>query len=98
MQINDRRREFRQHDRAEVQTVFASAENTMIQTIEVQNVMCGGCANNITKRLGALDGVTGIEVNVATGAVSFDASEDQLTAIKSSLAAWGYPEKVVSEL
>lgn len=65
----------------------------MRQTLSVANIMCNGCANTITGELGLLDGVSGIDVEVASGKVSFDADPAKLDAIKVRLAALGYPEK-----
>ena len=65
----------------------------MQQTIEVANIMCGGCASTIKRELGLLEGVSEISVDVAAGKVSFDAAGDRLDAISSRLGALGYPEK-----
>lgn len=65
----------------------------MQQTIEVANIMCGGCADTIKRELGAVVGVSGVAVDVPTGKVSFDAAPEEVPAIRSRLAAIGYPEK-----
>lgn len=73
--------------------VVGIAEPSMQHTLEVANIMCGGCADTIQRELGAVDGVSGVAVDVPTGKVSFDAASEDIPAIRSRLAAIGYPEK-----
>ena len=68
----------------------------MRQTLCVANIMCAGCASTVTPELGRLDGVSGIEVDVASGNVWFDADAGTLEAIRGRLAAIGYPEKAAA--
>ena len=63
------------------------------EKIDVMNVTCGGCASKIKNGLKEMPGVTGVDVEIATGAVMVTGetlSRDTLTA---KLAALGYPEK-----
>ncbi len=73
--------------------VVGIAESSMQHTLGVANIMCSGCADTIKRELGAVDGVSGIAVDVPTGKVSFDAAPEGVPAIRSRLAAIGYPEK-----
>ncbi|MCO6494489.1 MAG: heavy-metal-associated domain-containing protein, partial [Bacteroidetes bacterium] len=49
-----------------------------MQQIEffVDNIKCGGCANTVTKKLNAYEGVTDVAVNVEEGRVSFSAPDN----------------------
>ncbi|WP_196885479.1 heavy-metal-associated domain-containing protein [Aureivirga sp. CE67] len=64
----------------------------MTESIKINNLKCGGCANSITKKISELEGVQKVEVNVETSEVSVDISnEDVLNAVKEKLAQIGYP-------
>ncbi|WP_196895149.1 heavy-metal-associated domain-containing protein [Aureivirga marina] len=64
----------------------------MTQTIKINNLKCGGCANSIIKKINELDGVSNVEVNVETSEVSVDVSNDEiLNSVKEKLAQIGYP-------
>ena len=65
----------------------------MKHTLEVANVMCGGCADKIKRELGTVDGVSDVQVDVPTGTVSFDATTADTAPIAGRLAALGYPRK-----
>ena len=69
----------------------------MDATINVRNVKCEGCAETIMAELGELDGVSDVRVTVATGEVSFSATDkDVLGKVGERLKGIGYPR--VSEL
>jgi len=62
-------------------------------TINIQNLKCGGCANTITTKIAALEGITNVAVSVEDATVSFNhETETNVTAAKEKLAAIGYPE------
>ena len=44
----------------------------MKTTLEIQNLKCGGCENTIKKRLGNLQFVKNLEINVDDSTVNFD--------------------------
>lgn len=64
----------------------------MKHSLAVQNVKCGGCADNIQKGLSTLPEVTELSVDVPGKRVDFAAPEAALPAIKARLAELGYPE------
>lgn len=64
----------------------------MTETIHVENIRCGGCANTITKKLSALDGVDAVDVNIEDQLISFEGSADQLDAVIATLKKLGYPQ------
>lgn len=63
-----------------------------METIEVENLKCNGCANTIKNKLMSIDGVTNVEVNKETETVVVEgtANRKDLVAMLSSI---GYPEK-----
>ena len=64
----------------------------MNRTVIVENIKCGGCAHSISRGLEALEGVSGVAVDVARGAVSFAADETAFGAAVRRLREMGYPE------
>ena len=61
-------------------------------TLHIQNLKCGGCANTITTRLSELKGISEVNVNNDTDAVSFNYnSENELTKAVNLLSSLGYP-------
>lgn len=64
----------------------------MKNTLSIQNLKCGGCANTIVTQLSKLDGITEVEVNNDTDEVSFIAvSEEKIETVKNKLSDLGYP-------
>lgn len=59
--------------------------------LEVENIKCGGCANSITKKITAIDGVSEIEVEVEKGGVAFTCEETLFEKVKTTLHDIGYP-------
>lgn len=64
----------------------------MKQTIEIENLKCGGCASTIKKGLSGLDGVEDVQIDVETSIVSFSSKNENLEAVKEKLSKLGYPE------
>ncbi|HHH42581.1 MAG TPA: copper chaperone [Gammaproteobacteria bacterium] len=64
----------------------------MSYEIEVDNIKCGGCAGTIVKRLGELEGVAAVDVNVEQGIVRIDGDESARAVVSALLATLGYPE------
>jgi copper chaperone CopZ len=63
-------------------------------TIAILNLKCGGCANSIKKGLQQLDGITAISVDLDASTVQVDYENDpDLEAVRTKLAAMGYPEE-----
>jgi copper chaperone len=60
-------------------------------TVTVQGMTCGHCVAAVSQEVGALPGVTGVDVDLATGAVSIvsDAPLDP-TAVAAAVDEAGY--------
>ena len=66
----------------------------MNTSIEVENIRCGGCANSITKKLTAIEGVESVDVAIEEQIVTVDVTDDAVReAVVASLKGMGYPEK-----
>jgi len=62
------------------------------EQFKVQNVKCGGCANNIKEGLGSMNGVTRVEVTIESGQVIVEGANLSRPAISQKLSSLGYPE------
>ncbi|UCE88773.1 MAG: heavy-metal-associated domain-containing protein [Pseudomonadota bacterium] len=60
--------------------------------IKVQNTKCQGCARTITDALAGIDGISTVEVDVATGRITVAGEQPSHRAIVRKLAELGYPE------
>lgn len=69
----------------------------MKHIIEVENIKCGGCANTIETRLGKLDGVSAVQVEVDQGRVTVEAGDADRARLAEALLRSGYPEKGTAE-
>ncbi|MEM6316065.1 MAG: heavy-metal-associated domain-containing protein [Bacteroidota bacterium] len=66
---------------------------TTTETIQIDNLKCGGCANTIRKQLAQLSGVKNVEVDVPTHSVSITHKGlIAKAAFLQKLAQLGYPE------
>ena len=64
----------------------------MKNTLNIQNLKCGGCANTIVTQLSKLEGISEVEVNNDTDEVSFNTiSEAEIETVKNKLSDLGYP-------
>lgn len=64
-----------------------------METIPIQNLKCGGCANTITKKLTEIKGITDVAVNVEESTVTFMSDNNEvLETVKNILKKLGYPE------
>lgn len=50
--------------------------NNTVTTLTAPEIVCGGCASSIKKALGAVSGVSEVDVDVATKKVTVNHSED----------------------
>jgi copper chaperone len=65
----------------------------MKNTIYIQNLKCGGCANTIIKNISEIETISNVEVNVEESAVFFEtSSEEKVQEVKNILKKIGYPE------
>ncbi len=63
----------------------------MTQSIVIENLKCGGCANTIKKGVSSVDGITEVNVDVEASEVTFTSENDVLEAVKIKLSKLGYP-------
>jgi len=61
--------------------------------IEIENLKCGGCVSTITESLGAISGISNIEVNEITDTVSFTGAQELRAMVAEELKNLGYPER-----
>ena len=63
-------------------------------SIEVENIRCGGCANTITKKLTAIEGVDTVDVAIEEQVVTIDSDDESLRdEVVAALYKMGYPER-----
>lgn len=65
----------------------------MQESIEVDNIKCGGCATSIKTVLSKIPGVDTIAVDVATGLVDIEGENLNRDNLIKTLAALGFPER-----
>lgn len=63
------------------------------ENFEVNNVKCGGCVANIQNGLSAVAGVTGVDVDQASGKVLVEGDSLDRQILSEKLAELGYPER-----
>ena len=72
--------------------------------LDVRNMSCGSCVNNVTQALNQMAGVTGVEVDLRSGRVRVQASDAVAstaaltTALVAALDAVGYPAAPAASL
>ncbi|GAT70996.1 heavy metal transport/detoxification protein [Planomonospora sphaerica] len=60
-------------------------------TYTVAGMTCGHCVSSVTEEVGAVPGVTGVDVDLATGRVSVDSDGPvDAAAITAAVAEAGY--------
>lgn len=65
--------------------------------LTVSGMTCGNCVKHVEKAIGAIAGVKGVEVNLASGSVKVDGDIAQkVTEIIAVLEEDGYPAKVAT--
>ncbi len=69
----------------------------MLYEITVENIKCGGCANSISSKLAALEGVQSVDVDIENGIVRTEADDGMRDALTASLLKMGYPESGTAE-
>lgn len=62
------------------------------EVFKVKNVKCGGCVANIQKGLGALAGISSVEVVIAGGEVTVTGDKLDRAQLSAKLKELGYPE------
>jgi copper chaperone len=63
-----------------------------IKTLNVEGMSCNHCVNSVKKAVGALNGVTNVEVDLKSKTVSieFDSEKVNTEAIKDAIEDQGY--------
>lgn len=65
-----------------------------METIKIQNLKCGGCANTINHKIGSLDYVESIEVDLESSCIKVKMKAiNMLSNLKKELSELGYPEE-----
>ncbi|MFD8100929.1 heavy metal-associated domain-containing protein [Nocardia fluminea] len=59
-------------------------------TVTVTGMTCGCCVNKVRDKIGALPGVTGVDVDLAAGSVTIDGTQPERTALADAVAAAGF--------
>ncbi|MFD3705472.1 heavy-metal-associated domain-containing protein [Nocardia sp. NPDC058658] len=59
-------------------------------TISVTGMTCGCCVNKVRDKVGALPGVTGVDVDLADGKVTIAGITPERTALADAVAAAGF--------
>ena len=68
--------------------------SVMHEEITIQNLKCGGCANTIINKVGALAFVVSLSVDVDKSLVSVKLTDSsKLDEVKKKLSDLGYPEE-----
>jgi len=61
--------------------------------ITVENLKCGGCVSTIIKRVGAVESVDSVVVDMDTETVFFVAPLGAVATVHSTLRQLGYPQR-----
>ncbi|MGF0314415.1 heavy-metal-associated domain-containing protein [Nocardia fluminea] len=59
-------------------------------SVTVTGMTCGCCVNKVRDKVGALPGVTGVDVDLAAGSVTIDGTEPERTALADAVADAGF--------
>lgn len=66
----------------------------MVTIFEIENIKCGGCVNSVLKQLNALPGVFGGKIDVTTGRVEIEHTDEVKEAqLVDLFRSMGYPRK-----
>jgi len=63
----------------------------MLQTFEVENVKCGGCANTLKTKLKDSFGEIKVDLEVHPRKITLDIDESKLEELQRRLRGLGYP-------
>jgi len=65
--------------------------NTIVSTYTVTGMTCGHCVASVTEEVGELDGVTSVDVDLASGRVTVTSSAPISTAdVQAAVGEAGY--------
>jgi copper chaperone len=68
----------------------------MQQTLEVENIKCGGCAHTIKTKLHEKHGIDP-DIDIEQGVIRYDGSGDIRADVLETLRSLGYPERGSAE-
>ena len=72
-------------------TAATAADGDSRQVYQVAGMTCGGCAARVSKQLAEMPGVSDVQVDVATGAVTIiGRAPVDAAAVDAAVAAAGY--------
>lgn len=78
---------------------LAKKKIDMKNSIVVDNLKCGGCANTITKKLSILNGISNVTVDKDTSTVTYEYTDEiMIEMVEKALAKMGYPKEGTSSL
>jgi copper chaperone CopZ len=63
----------------------------MIQTLQVQNVKCGGCAHTLKEKLEPIFGKVEVDLEKDPREITLDIEENQRDILSKTLKDMGYP-------
>jgi len=63
----------------------------MRQTLEVENVKCGGCAATLKKKLEPLFGAVEVDLGIHPRKITLELDDVRMEELKSALREVGYP-------
>ncbi len=69
----------------------------MEQTIDVENIKCGGCANTIRKKLTETFSPDSIEIDVEQNRITLSADALDMESVEETLRSIGYPKRGTAE-
>jgi copper ion binding protein len=70
---------------------MSTSATTSTVTATVTGMTCGCCVNSVSKEVGRIDGVTAVDVDLASGTVTVDsAAPVELSAIAAAVDKAGY--------
>ena len=68
-----------------------------MNSIIIDNLKCGGCANTITKGVSKIEGVSDVNVDVKSSTVSFETNDESIIEkVLKKLDSMGYPKQGTS--
>ena len=65
--------------------------NEMIQTFQVQNVKCGGCAHTLKEKLTPIFGEITVDLSKEPREITLEIEDDQQEILAKTLRSIGYP-------
>jgi len=65
--------------------------------ISVENIKCGGCASTISKKLGEIEGIETVDIDIGQGIVKVHGTEGMRELLAAMLQKLGYPESGTAE-